>query len=60
MANTTALHHTDDVFDWMNDHGEQVSYIALTNVADRTAGRAQKASLVASMFTARRWIGGAP
>ena len=54
MANTTALHHTDDVFDWMNDHGEQVSYIELTNVADRTAGRAQKASLVASMFTARR------
>ena len=37
-----------------NRTGEPTRYVALTNVADRDGGRAQKLSVVAAMYAARR------
>ena len=52
---STEIRHVDDALQWLaNSAGGPVSYVALTNVNDRNAGRAQKASLVAPMIAARR------
>ena len=48
------LTSVEDVLDWLTDSGHEPDYLALTNPEDRTSGRAQKASLFAPVYTARR------
>ena len=42
------------VIDWVSEQGISPEYFAVTNPVDRLSGRSQKASLVASMFAAKR------
>ncbi len=50
----TRLLDLDAVSSWLVGQGMPVDYLALTNVADREGGRAQKMSLSAAMLAARR------
>ena len=49
-----ALDGASEVIAWLADEGLDVDYIAVTNTSDRSSGRSQKASMVASMFAANR------
>ena len=48
------LQGTEVVIDWLAEQDIWPQYLAVTNPNDRTSGRAQKASLVAAMFAAKR------
>lgn len=50
----TALSGLDAALEWVAARGEPVTYLTVSNPNDRTAGRSQKASLVAPMYAANR------
>ena len=50
----TAVDGVDEVMAWVEERGRSIDYLAVTNVNDRASGRSQKASMVASMYTAHR------
>ena len=47
-----AVDGVDEVMAWVEERGRSIDYLAVTNVNDRASGRSQKASMVASMYTA--------
>ncbi len=53
-AGAVALQSSSQVLSWLDTQGHRLGYIAVTNPQDRDAGRAQKASLFAPMYAARR------
>ncbi len=54
LTNTAYLEDEDAMIAWLLDHAFPVDYIAVVNPNDRSAGRSQKLSLTAPIYTSRR------